>query len=450
MNSRERVRKALRFQEPDRVPIDFGGCLCTSICIDPYIELVKHLGLDLGLPNVIDQMGMMARIAEPVRRRMHSDVIELENPFGAWGLENKDWKPWTTGPGNAVLMPGAFNPVVDEKGYLHVCDAKTGKSLGYMPPGGLYFDRACVTTMSAKSDEKMSPEQWVATIPLYTDEHLRQLEETARRIYETTEYSIVGGFLQAMLGSNGIFAGHTITDWLCRLLTEPDYAFSLLQATAERAIENIRVYLQAVGKFIDAIFMSGTDWGTQKGELISPATFKELYVPNIKRMTDYVHQHSDAKTLYHCCGSIFNLMEHFIEAGVDCLNPIQTTAARMNPVELKKRFGGRIVFWGGGVETQTVLPHGTPEEVREQVKERLRIFAPGGGFIFSHIHDIQYGVPPENMLAMADTAWKYGNYPIDIQESDSNLARDAGHGRQAVPTRAIQNGNRQSFVAKKH
>ena len=410
MNSRERVRKAIRFQEADRVPIDVGGSLVTGICIDEYVELVKHLGLNLGLPIVYEQFGMLARLAEPVRQRLHGDVIELENPSVAWGLENKDWKPWKTGVGNTVLMPGGFNPVADEKGYLYINDAK-GKTLAYMPKNGLYFERFCVTTLS-NFHEKMSPETWAKSIPLLSDEHLRQLEENAKRLYDDTEYSIQGGFVLAGLGSNGIFAGHTISDWLCRLATEPDYAFSILQATAQRAVENLKGYLQAVGKYIDTIFMSGTDFGTQKGELFNPRLFKELYVPNIKLMTDYVHRHSEAKTMYHSCGSNMNIMEHFIEAGVDILNPIQTTAANMNPLELKKRFGGRIVFWGGGAETQTVLPRGTPDEVREQVKDRIRIFAPGGGFVFSQIHDIQYGVPPENILTMVDTALECGVYPI--------------------------------------
>ena len=410
VNSRERVRKAIGFEEPDRVPIDVGGSVVTGICVDAYVELVKHLEWDLGPPIVYDPFGMMARLAEPLRQRLHCDVIELENPSVAWDLENKDFKPWKTGPGNTVLMPGGFHPVKDEKGYLFIRDAQ-GQALAFMPPGGLYFDRACVTTLSA-TDKKMSPEEWEKSIPLYSDEHLRQMEESARQLHENTEYSIQGGFLKAGLGSNGIFAGHTITDWLCRLLTEPDYAFSILQATAQRAVENLGIYLQAVGKYIDTIFMSGTDFGTQKGELFSPQIFKDLYVSNIRRMTDYVHRHSHAKTMYHSCGSNIKLIDYFIEAGVDILNPVQTTAANMDPVELKKRFGGRIVFWGGGVDTQTVLPYGTADEVRQQVQQRVQVFGPGGGFVFAGIHDIQYGVPPENILAMADAAAEFGRYPI--------------------------------------
>jgi len=409
MTSRERVRKAIHFEEADRVPIDIGGTIVTGICIDAYVDMVNYLGFDLGLPKVYEQFGMLARVEEPVRRRLHSDVIELENPSEAWGLENKNWKPWKTGLGNDVLMPGDFNPITDERGYIYIKDSN-GTPLAYMPPGGLYFERACVTTMSEKI-VKMDPEVWKKSIALYTDEHLRQLEEEARQLYENTEYSVHGGFLKGMMGSNGIFAGHTISDWLCVLVTDKEYAFSILQATAERAVENLRIYLQAVGDYIDTIFISGTDFGTQKGELFSPEIFKELYVPNMKLMNDYVHKHSKAKTFYHSCGANFNLIEYFIEAGMDILNPVQTTAANMDPVELKKRFGNRIVFWGGGVDTQTVLPNGTVEDVRNQVKERIHAFAPGGGFVFTQVHNIQYGFPPQNIIGMADAALECGEYP---------------------------------------
>ncbi|MCL5098549.1 MAG: hypothetical protein M1608_13670 [Candidatus Omnitrophica bacterium] len=410
MTSRERVWKAINFQEPDRVPIDIGGTKVTGICIDAYVDLLRRLGIDCGIPTVYEQFGMVARVDEPVRHRLHCDVIELENPSEAWGLENKDWKPWKTGLGNPVLMPGDFSPVTDERGYIYIKDSK-GMPLAYMPPNGLYFERACVTLMSEKV-VRMDPEAWQNSIPLYTDEHLGKLQDNARLLHETTQYSIHGGFLKGMLGSNGIFAGHTITDWLCLLLTDKQYALAILRATAERAVQNLELYLQAVGDYIDTIFISGTDFGTQKGELFNPEIFSELYVSNMKLMNDYVHKHSRAKTFYHSCGSNFNLIEYFIEAGVDIFNPVQATAARMDPLELKQRFGNRIVFWGGGIDTQTVLPNGTIDEVRNQARERIRAFARGGGFVFSQVHNIQYGVPPANILGMADAVLEYGKYPI--------------------------------------
>jgi uroporphyrinogen decarboxylase len=409
MTSRERVWKAINFEEADRVPIDIGATKVTGICIDAYVDLVNYLGIDPGLPKVYEQFGMLAHVEEPVRRRLHDDVIELENPSEAWGLENKNWKPWKTGTGNNVLMPGNFNPITDEHGYIYIKDSK-GTTLAYMPPGGLYFERACVTTMSERI-VKMDPEVWKKSIPLYTDEHLRELEEKAIQLHET-EYSIHGGFLKGALGSNGIFAGHTITDWLCILISDKEYAFSILQATAERAMENLKIYLQAVGDYIDTIFISGTDFGTQKGELFNPEIFPELYMPNIKLMNDYVHRHSKVKTFYHSCGSNFNLIGYFIEAGIDIINPVQTTAANMDPVELKRKFGNRIVFWGGGIDTQTILPKGTVEEIRNQVKERICAFAAGGGFVFTQVRNIQYGVPPQNIIGMADAVLEFGKYPI--------------------------------------
>ncbi len=409
MTSRERVRNTIDFKEVDRVPIDIGGTKVTGICIDAYVELLKYLGLDLGLPKVYDQFAMLARMDEAVRNRLHCDVIELENPSESWGIENRDWKPWTTGMGNEISVPGGFNPISDGQGYIHIKDSN-GNSLAYMPEKkGLYFERACETKMSDKI-EKMDPQAWANSIPLYTDEHLRLMEEKAKRLYEDTEYSISGGFLKGMMGSNGIFAGHTITDWLCLLVTDRDYAFSILQATALRNIENLKLYLQAVGDYIDTILISGTDWGTQKGELFNPDIFRDLYVPNIKLMNDYVHNNSNAKTIYHCCGSIVNLIDHFITAGIDILNPVQVSAENMVPSELKKMFGDRIVFWGGGCDTQGVLQRATVDEVRSHVKELVDSFAPGGGFVFAAIHDIQYGVPPQNILAMADAALEFGAY----------------------------------------
>jgi len=178
MSSRERVRLAINFQEPDRVPIDIGGTKVSGICIDEYVELVKYLGLDLGIPTVYEPFGMIARLDEPVRQKLHVDVIELENPSEAWGLENRNWKPWVTGKGNKVLMPGNFEPVIDENGFINILDAN-GKILAYMPKGGLYFERACVTTMS---DDilKMDPEKWKQSIPLYTDEHLEIIQKNAQ------------------------------------------------------------------------------------------------------------------------------------------------------------------------------------------------------------------------------------------------------------------------------
>ena len=412
MTSRERVRTALNFQEPDRVPIDLGGSNCTGVCVDAYVELVRYLGLDLGPPKVYEPFEMLARLDEPVRRLLHGDVIGLENPSMKFDLENRDWKPWRTQVGHDVMMPGNFHPQVDDAGNTYILDAR-GERTAIMVPGALYFDKVCPVGLS---DEfvKMDPAVWRHSIGLYSDEHLRILEDDARRLHDETEYAVLGEFGRGGLGSTSKFAGHTFTDWLCLLVLDPQYCFSILQATAERAIENLELYFQAVGRYIDIVFHLSRRFRHAEGALFDPGIFAELYLPNYRRINDYVHAQGDIKTFFHSCGSVFDFIEHFIAAGVDIVNPLQITAAGMDPVKIKQKYGGRIVFWGGGVDTQTVLPHGRPDEVTEQVKQRLSIFAPGGGYVFNPVHCIQYGVPAENLLAAVNTAYTCGTYPIAI------------------------------------
>jgi uroporphyrinogen decarboxylase len=391
------------------VPIDIGGTQVSGLCIDHYCDLLKHLSID-ETPKVYEQFEMLARVEEPIRKRVHGDVISLENPSMRWGMRNKDWKNWRTFKGNEVLMPGDFHPETDEKGGLWLKDKK-GTPIAHMAKDTLYFEFACGTAMS-QDIVKMDPQQWKNSIALYTDEELKQISAEAKRLHEDTDYAVFGEFGRGGLGTNALFAGHTITDWLCILLTEREYAEELLQATTERALENVKLYLQAVGDNIDILFVSGTDYGTQRTELFNPEIWKESFMPRFRAINDYVHQSSRAKTFIHSCGSVYHILDYIIGAGFDILNPVQTTAGNMDARRLKDEFGGRIVFWGGGVDTQTVLPFGTKEEVIEQVKERLKIFAPGGGFVFNPTHCIQYGVPPENLLAAADTAYNYGAYPI--------------------------------------
>jgi uroporphyrinogen decarboxylase len=410
MTSRERVWQAIHFNEPDRVPIDIGANFATGIHVDAYIALCKYLGYDLEPPKVYEMLLTLARMDDRIRRRLHCDVIELENPTMRW-FENKDWKPWVNQQGNTVLVPGGFNPVVDGNGYIWIKDGG-GKPLACMSKGGYYFDFADSVSLTNGETVKMDPDIWKNSLPLYTDQELRQIEANARDMFDNTEFSICGGFYRGSMTMVPTIAGQSFSDWMCTLVTEPDYAESIIHIMADRAIENAGLYLQAVGKYIDTIVVSASDFGTQKREMFHPDIWRDIYMPNYRRINDFIHQNSHASTFFHCCGSIANILEYFIKAGVDIVNPVQTSASGMDPIELKKKYGGRIVFWGGGADTQSVLPYGTIEEVRQQVKERIQIFAPGGGYVFNQIHDIQFKVPPENIVAMVDAAKEFGRYPI--------------------------------------
>lgn len=410
MTSRERVRKAISHQEPDRVPIDIGGTKVTGIHIDEYIKISKHLGIDAELPRCYEQFQMLAHVEEPVRRWLHGDVLQLENLTETWGYKNQNWKIWKNTAGNQILMPGQFQYKMDEEGNIYLLDA-SGKHAATMAATGRYFERLPNPPLDfSKEFVYADVEEFKRSIPIYTDDELSILEKRAKLMYETTEYSIHGGALKGKLGTTGIFAGHYFTEWLCILVAEPEYAGELLEAAADVAVQNIGLYLQAVGKYIDTILISTTDFGTQTGELFSPEIFKELYMPNYKKMCDYVHENSEVKTIFHSCGSIRNIIPYFIEAGCDILNPIQTNSSNMNIRELKEEFGQQLVFWGAGVDSQTVYPLGTVEQVKEQVKERLETLMPGGGCVFSPIHNTQYDVPIENVEAFVQTVLEYGKY----------------------------------------
>jgi len=410
MNSRERIWATINFNEPDRVPIDLGGSQVTGIHVDEYCDLAKHYDLDVCPPKVYDPWQMLAIPDRKMLNRLHSDIMVIDNYLQPFNLESRDWKSITTNPGNEVLMSGDYNPIKDEKGYLHIQD-KSGKNIAQMSPTGLYYDIEAPTQMTY--DWKFAdPDKWKKSIPLYKDEDLKIMQKKAKDLYENTDFSLCGTFLKGGLGTNAIFAGHTVCDWYCILTAEPEYANEILRATAERAIENSGLYLQAIGEYIDIMLLSGTDFGSQKAEIFRPEIFKELHRPNYKLVTDYIHSNYDVKIALHSCGSIYNIIEYIIEAGIDILNPLHVNTANMDAQKIKDEFGGRIVFWGGGVDTQTVLPYGTKEEVINQVKERIEIFAPGGGFILSPVHNLQYGVPPINVEAMIETVVKYGKYPI--------------------------------------
>ena len=391
--------------------MDLGGSQVTGIHIDEYCRLAEYYKLDVLPPKVYDPWQMLAIPDRVMLKRLGSDIMVIENYIQPFAFRSDNWKSWTTYQGNDVLMSGDFNPVTDDKGYLHIQN-DAGKNIAQMAPGGLYFDIEAPTEMTGDW-AFMDPDKWKASIPLYTDEELKLMERKAKFSYENTDFSLCGTFLKGGLGTNAIFAGHTVCDWYCILTAEPEYAQEILRATAERAIENSRLYLQALGQYIDIILLSGTDYGSQKAEIFNPDIFKELHRPNYKLITDDIHKNFDVKIAMHSCGSIYNIIPHIIDAGIDILNPLHVNTANMDPQRLKDEFGDSIVFWGGGVDTQTVLPYGTPEEVAAQVKERIGIFAPGGGFIFTPVHNLQFGVPTENVDAMVRAVKEYGAYPID-------------------------------------
>jgi len=410
MTSRERVRAALAHRQPDRPPVDLGSTLVTGIQVSAYARLKKALGVTGGVNRVYDPFQMLGQVEEPVKKMLGVDTVGIELPTTIFGYRNENWKPFTMFDGTQVEISGHFETDVLPGGDL-VQYAKGDRSAppsGHMPKGGFYFDT--IVRQQPIDEDKLDPRDWVAqTYSLYTDEELRFLEETSRYWYENSTYSLIGNFWGAGFGDIAIVPGPAIPhprgvrdpeEWYVSFLTRTEYIREIFHLQLELQMKNLKAYQQAVGDRIDVAVMSGTDFGSQKGPFISPASYRDVFKPLHKEMNDWVHAHTSWKTFYHTCGSIVAFMDDFAEAGIDILNPVQVSAAGMAPETLKEQYGDRFVFWGGAVDAQHTLAFGTPEAVREEVTRNIRVFNRGGGFVFNNVHNIQATVPTENIRAM--------------------------------------------------
>ncbi|MFH1070814.1 MAG: uroporphyrinogen decarboxylase family protein [Candidatus Glassbacteria bacterium] len=400
MTSRERVLAAVSHTEPDRVPIDFGATRQTGIMAGAYHRLKKLLGLETDT-FVFDLCQMLASVEETLRLRMHSDAVAIFFKRVVFDLPNTGRKPWKLSDGTPVTVSAAFDPEQDSEGNFYLRDG-SGRLAAKMPAGGYYFDRLGKGPGAAHLD----PDSW--ELPVLPEDELRFLEEQARFWRENSDYAVIGEVKQVELFYG--FGDGGFDDWLVTLLTEENYVRELYEKALEGMFRNFDLYYQAVGDRMDIVKFSD-DFGMQTGPFLPPGLLSSLVLPYYGRWIAHIKsKNPHFKVFQHCCGSIFEVLGDLIEIGVDIINPVQTSAANMDPRTLKDTYGGRVAFWGGGVENQRVLAFGTPAEVAAQAAERVEIFKPGGGFVFSAIHNIQDGTPPENILAAFDTAWEEGEY----------------------------------------
>ena len=416
MNSRERVEKTVSFQEPDRVPIDLGGMKASGIAVGAYSRLKKHLGM-AGKTKVLDTRFMIAMVEEEIRRRFHVDVIPLDaSTILAEASPEDQWVPRKLFNGDEALFPPGTRIHEEPNGDWRLLDADGSPSSFRMPQGGFYFDDTAFGIAEGEFDPgKFKP---ITTIP---DEHLRQLENYGRHLYNNTEYALLGwGYGVCFLGmslitdrANNLTQGMP-KEWMMMLLSEKETCHELMGKSVEAYIQCLKQINQAVGDYCFAWGIAADDSGTQRSEFIRPALWVEMIKPHYQDLCQWIHTNTRMKTFFHCCGSIYNLIPHLIEAGIDILNPVQTSAANMEPSRLKKQFGDRLVFWGGGCDTQQMLGNATPEEIRQHVKDRFGVFAPGAGYVFNQIHNIQADVPAANIVAMLDAAYEYGAYPVAV------------------------------------
>jgi len=421
MNSRERVQVALNHKEADRVPLDLGGCGQTGMHVSTVYALRQALKLDpLETPvKVIESFQMLGEIKPDLQDVLGVDVVGLGGMSGFFGFKNEGWKPWTTFDGTPVLVPALFNTDLDEHGdiLMYPQGDFSVPPCAKMPNGGFYFD--AIVRQPPMEGANLNAEHNMEEFTLIPDEELDYLKNEAETLYTQTNRAIVIALGGMGFGDIALVPGPTLknpkgirdmTEWYMSTVTRQDYVRKVFERQCEVALENLPKVYAAVGDRPAVAWISGTDFGAQNNCFISPKAFRSLYKPFYKRVNDWIHQNTSWKTFIHSCGSILPIIPDIIEAGFDILNPVQTSAANMDPSMLKSRFGDQVTFWGGGVDTQHALPFGTPDEVRAQVRERLQVFGKGGGFVFNPIHNVQAKVPIENLLAMYETVREYSHY----------------------------------------
>jgi uroporphyrinogen decarboxylase len=396
---------AFQHREPDRVPIDFSGHRSSGIAAIAYAKLRKHLGLPPRPVRVYDPVQQLAIVDADVLDLFGVDTIELGRGFS---LDDASWADWVLPDGTPCQMPAWVLP--ERVNNEWVLRSASGTILARMPDGALYFEQCYFPFMEEGGPRTiaaaMGESMWTAVHsppgPLASGaEGTRQLAEGARALRAGTDRAIVGLFGGNLFEMGQFF--YRNDNFLMLLAAEPTHAHSFLDELTQAHLAGLERYLGAVGASIDIISF-GDDLGMQTGAFISRKMYREFFKPHHATLWNRAKQLADVKVMLHSCGGIRELLPDLIEAGLDAVNPVQTSCQGMGPAELKSEFGRDMVFWGGGCDTQTALSFESPDQIKKHVRERVRIMAPGGGFVFQQVHNIMANVPPENVVAMFEAA----------------------------------------------
>ena len=412
--SRERIIAALNHKRPDRIPIDFGATMVTGVHASCVAELRDHYRLEKRPVRIHEPFQMLAVLDDDLQDAMGLDVVGVFARNTMFGFPVGTWKSWMFN-GLEVLVPEGFNTTVDVNGDTLIYpegDTAVPPS-GRMPSGGHFFDS--IIRQDPLDEDNLDPQDNTEEFKPVTQEDLDHLARATQQAAATGR-AVAATFGGTAFGDIAMvpapFLKHPkgirdIAEWYVSTSSRQDYIHKIFERQCEVAIQNLeRIYI-VVGDSVQVIFLCGTDFGTQTSAFCSVKTFDNLYFPYYKQVCDWVHAHTPWKVFKHSCGAVSKFLPSFIEAGIDILNPVQCSATGMAPEELKAKFGDHLVFWGGGVDTQHVLPFGSPAEVREQVLRRCEIFAPGGGFVFNTIHNVQAKTPVENIVAMIDAVHEF-------------------------------------------
>ncbi|MBN1126717.1 MAG: hypothetical protein JXA82_17060 [Sedimentisphaerales bacterium] len=407
--SAERLQATLAHRPVEGVCVDFGATHVTGINVSVVAGLRQALlGERAYRVKVSEPYQMLGEIDDKLAGALGIDVMPVMGRKTMFGFENKDWKPFTLFDGTEVLVPGDFNLTEDGAGgyYIYPEGDTSVSPSGRMPKDGYYFD--AVKRQEPIIEDKLNPadnlEEFSPLAQEDIDHYVRQAKVVAAQgkgaILSAPGTAFGDIALVPACWRKQVKGIRDVEEWYVSTALRRDYVYKVFEGQCEIALGNLAALAKALGDKVQAVFLTGTDFGTQRGLFISPAAYRDLYKPFHKKLNDFVHANTHWKTFIHSCGSVVDLIPDFIEAGFDILNPIQCSATGMDPEKLKSKFGNKVTFWGGGVDTQQILPFGTPKQVYDQTRRRIEVFNKNGGFVFNTIHNIQAKTPVENVLAM--------------------------------------------------
>lgn len=410
MNSRERILATINHREPDRLAVDFGATSVTGIHCLVVEKLREYYGLEKRPVVVTDPYQMLGEVDSELREILGCDCVPIGGPSTKFGTSQIDRHLRRTPWGQEVLISSGIDltPAPDGNIYIYPQNDRTCQPSGVMPGGCFFFN--AIERQPEIDEDALDPgdnlEEYGPVSDTKLEHFIRKADEAA-----LSGKAVVASFGGTALGDVSGIPGtalkqpkgiRSVAEWYMSTIIRPDYIKTMFDRQTDIAIENLKKYWAAIGSKVDVVSLCGADFGTQDSQFCSVETFRELWLPYYQKLTGWIHSNTTWKIFKHSCGSVVPLIPSFIDAGFDILNPVQINAKDMDPTMLKREFGKDLVFWGGGIDTQKVLPFGTPQQVREQVRTEVEILGAGGGYVFNTVHDIQANVPVENVVAMID------------------------------------------------
>src|SRR5436190_8456073 len=410
LSSRDCIHAALEHRSPDRLPLDLGGTFVTGVHVSCVAALRRHYGLEPGPVKAIDPGQMLGEIGEDLKQALGIDTEGIKGRMTRFGFPAENWKPWRMYDGLEVLVPGGFHVTVDENGdtLIHPQGDTSAPPSSRMPKDGYFFDS--IIRQEPFDEESLRPEDNLEEYGPISERDLDYLECVALHA-AATRRAVVASFGGTSLGDIALVPGvslkhpkgiRDIAEWYMSTRSRREFVHAVFARQCAIALGNLERIAARIGNLVDVVKVCWTEFGTQNSAFCSVNTFRELWMPYYQLVNGWIHKNTAWKTFKHSCGAVSKFIPSFIESGFDILNPVQCSATGMDPEQLKCMYGERVVFWGGGVDTQQVLPFGTPQQVREQALRRCEIFARGGGFVFNTIHNIQARTPVENIVAMIE------------------------------------------------